>query len=59
MGTRIEVIMRVKMGAPSAWGVETQLRRKTLRFVKRSSLSLQRYVSSECGSIRIRFASDT
>ena len=51
--------MRVKMEAPAAWGVETQLRRKTLRFVKRSSLSLQRYASSECGSIQIRFASDT
>ena len=40
-----------KMRAPHAWGVGSPTpSRKTLRFIKRSSLSVQRYASSECGS---------
>ena len=41
-----------KMRAPHAWGVGSPTpSRKTLRFIKRSSLSVQRYASSEYGSV--------
>ena len=38
--------------------VEAQLPPKTLKFIKRSSRSSERYASSECSSIEINFASD-
>ena len=52
----VELILKrpvKEKGSPPtpAWGWKSNSPRKALRFIKQSSLSLQRHASSECGSI--------